>query len=497
MKKRCVCVMMVIILLALSSTVFPVSAQSPVSSEATVQAANQFTLSHTKKIMGVGTTATLTTTPYVTAIWSSSNPSVVSVHPTTGVMTAHKVGSATISAYYLYGTGDTCTRSCQIQVLKEADVLDEEYYIRYKHQDRYVYPVVNDPSLGPYLRIATKTNSDLQRWLITKCGDAYLIKSVQHNKYLGISTSNISIPTLYNEISDTTKWRFYQYGDACIIVPYLDQYSDGRVLSPSSNQPDNHGYIGLVDYFDSSTEKNWFFVCTSTYLRHYYDYSIADDPALINSIIVADQFIETYFDTVLYHDIHMVGLPTYYSDLWINQCSCGEENECNNSTDCYSHHKNYSRFRNEILLIQKSREQKLIMWSNHPSYGYFCEKDSNGIHTLKPAIALGDAETGGSRVRIYNFAVDSNWDPDVSASFILAHEIGHIFGIPEMYKIDQDGHSDDGDMVCVMQRYGCDRAEEFYDLIRKDMYGNITDENIVNAFCDECWEMLVENVDIS
>ena len=497
MKKRIVCVMMVIVLLALSTTIFPASAQASVNSRVTGQVANQFTLSHTKKIMGVGMTATLDMTPYISAIWSSSNPAVVSVHPITGVMTAHKIGSATISAYFMYGTGDTCTRSCQIQVLKEADVLNEEYYIRYKHQDRFVYPVVNDPILGSYLRIATKTNSDLERWLITKYGDAYLIKSVQHSKYLGISTSNISTPTLYDEINDTTKWRIFKYNGGCVIVPYLDQYSDGRVLSPSSSQPENRGYIGLADFFDSSTDKYWFFVCTSTYLLNYYDYSIGDDPALINSIIVANQFVKTYFDSVLYHDIHMVGLPAYYSDLWINQCSCGEENACNNSTDCYSHHKNYSRFRDEILLIQKSREQKLIVWSNHPSYGYFCEKDSNGIHALKPAIALADAEQGGTRVRIYNYAVDSNWNSDVSASFILAHEIGHVFGIPEMYEINQDGHSDDGAMVCVMQKYGCDRAEEFYDLIRKDMYGNITDESIVNAFCDECWEILVDNVDIS
>ena len=68
MKKRIVCVMMVIVLIALSTTVFPISAQSLVSSGATVQATNQFTLSHTQRIMGIGTTSTLTTTPYVTAI---------------------------------------------------------------------------------------------------------------------------------------------------------------------------------------------------------------------------------------------------------------------------------------------------------------------------------------------------------------------------------------------------------------------------------------------
>lgn len=117
MKKRMVCVMLVIVLFAWSTMIDPVSAQALMSTETTAQATNQFTLSHTKKIMGVGTTATLTTTPYVSAIWSSSNSEVVSVHPTTGVMTANRVGYATITAYYLYGTGDSCTRTCQVRVL--------------------------------------------------------------------------------------------------------------------------------------------------------------------------------------------------------------------------------------------------------------------------------------------------------------------------------------------------------------------------------------------
>ncbi|MBQ3507148.1 MAG: Ig-like domain-containing protein [Clostridia bacterium] len=49
--------------------------------------------------MGVGTTATLSTVPAVSAIWTSSNASIASVHPTTGVVTAHKKGTVTIEAY--------------------------------------------------------------------------------------------------------------------------------------------------------------------------------------------------------------------------------------------------------------------------------------------------------------------------------------------------------------------------------------------------------------
>lgn len=134
------------------------------------------------------------------------------------------------------------------------------------------------------------------------------------------------------------------------------------------------------------------------------------------------------------------------------------------------------------------------MWSNHPSSGFYCYKDSDGNHAPKPAIALADAEPGGTRIRIYNYAVNTDWDTDVSASFTLAHEIGHVFGIPEMYDIDPVGHSDEGDMVCIMQKYGYERAEEFYAWIRKDLYGNITDEYIIDAFCDDCWGILVDNV---
>ena len=64
-------------------------------------------------------------------------------------------------------------------------------------------------------------------------------------------------------------------------------------------------------------------------------------------------------------------------------------------------------------------------------------------------------------------------------------------------KRDPVGHSNSGPMVCMMQNYEHERAEEFYDLIRKNIYDNITDENIIDAFCDVCWGMLIDNVDLS
>lgn len=121
-------------------------------------------------------------------------------------------------------------------------------------------------------------------------------------------------------------------------------------------------------------------------------------------------------------------------------------------------------------------------------------KNSYGEHSLQ-TVSL--AERRGDRIRIFSYGVNSDWDTDVSASFILAHEIGHLFGIPEMYQRDPVGHSNSGPMVCMMQRYEHERAEEFYDLIRKNIYDNITDENIIDAFCDVCWGMLIDNVDLS
>ena len=96
MKKRIVSMMMVSVLIGLSVMIWPVSAEStnvePLNAveEAATASTNLFTLSQTKKLMGVGTTATLSTVPATTALWSSSDSSVVSVNAITGQMQALK-----------------------------------------------------------------------------------------------------------------------------------------------------------------------------------------------------------------------------------------------------------------------------------------------------------------------------------------------------------------------------------------------------------------------
>lgn len=161
MKKRIVSMMMVSVLIGLSVMIWPVSAEStnvePLNAveEAATASTNLFTLSQTKKLMGVGTTATLSTVPATTALWSSSDSSVVSVNAITGQMQALKRGTATITASYTFADGGTFSQSCQVAVLEEVDVLDEEYYIKYNDKDRYIYPVSNDPALGAYLRVTT------------------------------------------------------------------------------------------------------------------------------------------------------------------------------------------------------------------------------------------------------------------------------------------------------------------------------------------------------
>lgn len=154
----------------------------------------------------------------------------------------------------------------------------------------------------------------------------------------------------------------------------MDNYSNGKVLSPLSNQPEDQGYIGLYDYFDSSTVKYWYLKCVRTYLLNYYEFSINNNPTLINSIVVANQFVQSYFDKVLGHDVYMVGTPSYYSDLWVNQCACDNNLVCTNSTNCDLHHRNYDRYYSEVGSIPFGFEQKLIIWANHPASGFYCTK---------------------------------------------------------------------------------------------------------------------------
>lgn len=374
---------------------------------------------------------------------------------------------------------------------EKTDFRDEVYWIQYKNQDRYLFPVVNDPIIGPYMRVVTKNDSSALKWRIQKSGKYYTIKSVQHNMYLGVPTSSSvlsNVPTLYEEVSIYTKWRIFAADNGYIFVPAV--MMNGKVMSPGSNQPENAGYVGFFDYFDTTFFKYWNLECTSTYMVNYYDYSVQYDLPLKNSITVANSFVNQLFDTCFSHNLYMDGVATYYGDLTCNSCFCGVDVPCSNSSDCSSHHKNQDVFFDEVKRIPYNRGDVFVMWANHIG-NVFCREDKNGNHTIT---SLALAFCYESRIIFNYFRENVEWNPNVPASLIFAHEVGHKFGLPEQYDLDPVGHSNNGSMVCVMQRYGRDRAETFFDYLK----GADSDfSNVSDAFCDDCMAILTESVEAS
>ena len=486
MKKRLFCVLMVIVWLGLSVMAWPVSAEVNATSSSSA-----FNLSATKLIMGVGEVVTIEVIPgNVNPTWTTSNATIVSVNTNTGVVTALKSGDATITATYVDEYGNTYVQTCIISVLYEkVDVREGVYRIQYKRQNRYLLPVVSEPALGPYMRVVEKNASSALKWRIDRVDDYYTIESVQHHMYLGISSSNSplpNMPTLLPCIDDNAKWRIFRADNGLIFVPV--EQRNGLVLSPNGNYPANAAYIGLFDFFDKTFHKHWNLDCVDTYLVNYYDYSIADNEALLDSITVANEFISEVFDVCFSHNIHMDGAATYYEDLTCNGCTCGYDVDCFNSDDCADHHKNHSVYFGEAHSIPVEPNNTVIMWANHYN-NHFCEEDSSGNHS---SATFPLAYYASNRIVFNYFWENVTWDPDVPAALILAHEVGHAFGLPEMYELDTAGHSDSGDMVCVMQRYGRGRAEVFYRYLRVN-----NDSNLSETFCDDCLAILQESVDAS
>lgn len=223
---------MVIVWLGLSVMAWPVAAEVNATSSSSA-----FSLSATKLIMGVGDATYIDVTPIeIEPTWSSSNPNIASVNSTTGVITAHKIGSAIIYATYVSVEGVTYQKQCSIQVLKKVDFFEENYYIEFQNDSLVMIPVLNYSAIGHYIRLAEQNNASSQKWLIEKAGNrTYTIKSVSSNMYVGVKANDSSWITLYDHVNNYTKWRIYSYrsaqaqGTYYVLAPYLGGIYSGRV----------------------------------------------------------------------------------------------------------------------------------------------------------------------------------------------------------------------------------------------------------------------------
>ena len=480
MKKRMLCIVMVFVLIGLSVMIWPVSAEPmdtgtmDVVEETVTASTNLFTLSQTKKIMGVGTTATLSTVPATTAIWSSSNPSVVSVNGITGEVQALKRGTATITASYTFAGGETFSQSCQIQVLDEYILKNETYYLAFSEQPAKCI------TAGRQMVTKTSTNANSLKWQIQNHGDYYTFKSVTSDLYLGIYMC-------YGTISDQAKWKIYRGRSGLIIAPYNDINYGGMVLSPASNNPADNSYVGLYDYFDSSVKREWDAQCINTYLDNYYDVSFLNDTELRETIFPANTLVSRVFKKTFNRNVYRnmeLGLGTYYSDLTINTCDCGEDVACSNSLDHSLHHKSYATYVREVSdIVSRYENGIVVMWADRPRHAY-CYQSNQGHMT-----GTSPAEGGGTHIFFFAIREDSDGYLLSASSIIFLHEVTHCFGLPDVYG---DDHDVDGSMQCVMEYFDGYEAYMFYTELSNNNYALAS-----QAYCPSCLSQLNELVEPS
>lgn len=314
MKKRFFCVLMVIVWLGLSVMAWPVSAE--VNATASDSA---FSLGTTKLIMGVGDVTYIDVLPIdVEPTWYSDTPNVASVDPVTGVITAHKQGSATITATYVNAEGVAHQKQCSLQVLKKVDFFEENYFIEFQDSALVMLPVLNDTAVGPHIRLTGQSDMATNKWLIEKVGhETYTIKSVASNMYIGVKENNSSWVMLYDNVNNYSKWRIYSYrswdaqGLYYVLTPYLGGIYSGKVLGINTNEPSMGAYVGLFDFFDTNTGVEWDITCPNVYVNHYYDISILNDLEIRNMIPVAHDFAQKILMNCFGKNVILNGSVTY------------------------------------------------------------------------------------------------------------------------------------------------------------------------------------------
>lgn len=477
--KKFLCVVMVIVWLGSSVMAWPVAAEVNVASNGSA-----FNLGVEKLIMGVGDVTYIDVTPVdVEPTWTSSSSSIASVDPITGVITAHKRGLATITATFVSSEGVTFQKQCSLQVLEKVDFFEENYYIEFQDSALVMFPVLNDTAVGPHIRLAGQSNLTTQKWLVEKVAhETYTIKSVASNMYIGVQANNSGWVTLYDHVNNYAKWRIYSYrslearGLYYVLAPYLGGIYSGRVLGVSSNEPSEAAYVGLFDFFNTNMGVEWDITCPNVYVDHYYDISIFNDSAIRNEIPFAHDFAQRIFMSCFGKNVVMNGSATYYDELTINECTCGVDSHCVNSTQHTEHHKYPGTYYDEVTEIDRCEKHIIVMWADRPDVAY-CSANS---------LAFADAD---KRICFYTVRVDDQiFGVEYSACQIFAHELSHCFGMPDVYPDDDDetnNHTFSKGTQCIMNKILSADSYDFYQHLIQDDYANIS-----TAYCISCyWQM--------
>ena len=464
----------------------------------------------------VGQTLQLQTSQEVYPVWSSDDPSIASVVYNTGVVTANAPGKTTIRLYYLTATNVVIRGECTVNVVNDAVILENKYFLKYSRTQNYrLSPGTDFPSPfftsgRTYTPQITHSSSlagmeqmyNFTQWNIEDLGDGYFVIShgVLSGYILAVDSATPSVnsrvilkerPAPLQLLSDScARWKFFAARGYYILVPECAE-GTGLVLSAVSF---GEGQSLNLRYFDfNSSNSYWDLFRTEYCLDTYYDESIAEaNTALyLQAIKNANAFVESVFKEEFGITIRPYSRIRFHAT--IDNCVSGNNAPCDPVLcgQCSLQHKNISHILYMVDLISRENNHCVVKWADRP-WGMYC-KEVTVASGMKEHMPLQDDETlavafGSNIVNFTTSGFQSEEDLPAFTISVLAHEVAHVFGLRDVY--DDVGHDDQPD-YCVMKRYSGTEEKIICEQYDKYLKGK---GPLPQFLCDSCLETLRETV---
>lgn len=516
--KRIVCSLLVVTLAIASLSLFPVVAEEQSSgttststtTESTSDSAVIFEKDHI--FVGVGQTHT-----FAVCEGASLSGFFVKTNVTDSTLfrinednsiTGLSPGEVSVEVWGMKN-GSLVADECIVTVMEQAAISNENYYIKWKGRPFCINfeGVIREPE--------NISQNDLL-WHFMKDSDGYysIVIAYYYPAYLCIRKDSISsgaqvqvVNTLnQNLFTDyETKWSILmEPSGGLLLVPKGAENANLALSVPNAIVSSGDGLV-LSDYYSGYTQtKRWVLYSERIYIRNYYDGSTISDLDMIAAI----SFVNDFFTTQVLGNVEQKGGAEYYSGLPADMCTLGQNVMC--TTDacgaCSEHHKNVDNMYSAALDIPRRNNEITVVWSDRPGNVY-CYNGVNG-HTPynsgdSVVVAFTNTQLGAGRqsaiqfLTFIDFITESRGTTayrnkiQASMSIVLAHEMGHILGLPELY--NNDSHSGSGAYSCVMERYKNQYVNSFYDGIVNGVPTLDGDVEYLSPFCDDCLEQLIES----
>ena len=382
----------------------------------------------------------------------------------------------------------------QLEVLGKANLQPGSYRIRSAIPAfRYTicpYPEVSSVDVKRYtteLALETKwcffVNEDGRCSIFSPLYSMYLCEpneSLQENDAPLLVSSLSTYRTYWNILRDAN--------GKYVIAP--ESGANNLVLSLPTGLTANEGSVLFTNYYDYENNREYDYKVWDIYpenltIHNYYDSSFMGRPILRNYVLGACDFvIDAYWDSLGITINKSNDLTRYVSSA--DGCTLEKDQACTDicSVDCSQHHKSRSRLVDQANAIPRDNNHVNVLWMNRSLAAYCDEVD--GEHTTSGTVAYC-----AEGIPIFTVTgvsgVNSIEAYKTMMGLTLAHEIAHLYGLPEQYADYEPIHywDEEGDPVhcCMDYTYYDDGVQDFYEAV---VLG------YENVFCPNCCELMAE-----